>query len=367
MRPLYKAAAHRPRERSQGGHAGLWFDKFCDRWPGDGGAWTMKGDGNHNPKLDWIEGVTGSPIGIRGEIEQYALRLTRLVDRRGGRVAVFETASRFVTGLGRSHPIENGFAWHPTLATPYLPGSSVKGLVRAWAQREAEPGLDRGACERWFGSPGHAGRICFMDAVPVAPVHLEADVMTPHYAGWSAQKPPGDWRSPAPIPFLTVAAATLFLFAFVPVRAGADEDLNAVEDWLTAALAWAGGGARTAAGYGRFDYHGEKTRSWRERARAERLRQEASKSPVGRWSLALGGKTEAAVLDRLRIHLEKEPLADAAERRAFAQAVLALFPEWVERWRQGAPHDRRTRIGGKKLKERVRLLDRAAHPTPPAP
>ena len=70
------------------------------------------------------------------------------------------------------------------------------------------------------------------------------------------------------------------------------------------------------------------------------------------------------VLDRLRVHLEKEPLADAAERRAFAQAVLALFPKWVERWRQGEPHGRQTSIGSKKLKERIHLLDRAAHPPP---
>ena len=365
MRPLYEAATHQPRERGRDGHAGLWFDKFCDRWREDGGAWTMKGGGN--PKLDWIEGIARSPVGVADEIERYALRLTRLVDRRGGRVAIFTTASRFVTGLGRSHPVENGFAWHPTLATPYLPGSSVKGLVRAWAKREAEPKPDRGACERWFGSAGHAGRVCFMDAVPVEPVRLEADVMTPHYAGWSAGEPPGDWRSPTPIPFLTVAAATPFLFAFVPVRAGADEDRNAVENWLTAALAWAGGGAKTAAGYGRFDRHGEKTRSWTERARAERLRQDASKSPAGRWRLALEGKTEAEVLDRLRIHLEKERLADASERQAFAQAVLALFPNWVERWRHGAPHDRQTNLGSKKLKERARLLDQATQPAPPPP
>ena len=32
--------------------------------------------------------------------------------------------------------------------------------------------------------------------------------MTPHFAGWTEQGPPGDWLSPTPIPFLTTAAGT---------------------------------------------------------------------------------------------------------------------------------------------------------------
>ena len=360
-RPLYKTAVHRPEKRDPDGHTGLWFDKFCNKWRRNGIAWTMKGDGESSPKLEWIDEVakSKSPIGDPGEIEEYAMRMMRLVEKRGGRVAIFTTESRFATGLGRSHPIENGFAWHPTLGTPCLPGSSVKGLVRAWAKAEAEPGRDASARERSFGSVGNAGSVCFLDAVPVAPVRLDADVMTPHYAGWSANDPPGDWMSPTPIPFLTVAAGTSFLFAFVPGRVVPEEDLNAVEGWLGAALAWAGGGAKTAVGYGRFRCDGEKTRSWTNRARAERQRQDALKSPTGRWRLELEGKTEAEILDTVRIHLEKERLSDSAERRAFAEAVFALRPDWVERWRHGEKHDRQTGTGRKKLRERARLLDEA--------
>ena len=202
-----------------------------------------------------------------------------------------------------------------------------------------------------------------MDAIPVAPVRLDADIMTPHYAGWSASEPPGDWMLPTPIPFLTVAAGTSFLFVFVPGRVVSNEDLKTIEDWLRAALVWAGGGAKTAIGYGRFGPDDEKTRSWTERARAERLRQNALKSPTGRWRLEIEGKTEAEVLDQVRIHLEKERLADPAERRAFADAVFAVRPDWVECWRGGTKQDQRTSVGGKKLKERVRLLDNAATET----
>ena len=212
----------------------------------------------------------------------------------------------------------------------------MKGLVRAWAKAEAEPGPGSDACERLFGSGGNVGSngnvgsICFMDAVPIASVRLDADVMTPHYAGWSARKhePPGDWMSPTPIPFLTVAAGNSFLFAFIPGHMVSDEDLNMVEDWLRAALAWAGGGAKTAVGYGRFGQNERETRSWTERVRTEHLRQDALKSPTGRWRLEVEGKTEAEILDQVRIHLEKERLADPAERRVFANAVLSVQSDW---------------------------------------
>src|ERR1035441_6966625 len=70
---------------------------------------------------------------------------------------------------GRSHPVENGFVWHPTLGVPYLPGSSIKGLI-------GQP--DR---ENVLGSKTRVGRVICLDAVPTCPVRLEADVMTPHY------------------------------------------------------------------------------------------------------------------------------------------------------------------------------------------
>ncbi len=230
-RPLYSAAVEQPADRDPRGHVGLWFDKFCNRWRVTGDSWNMSSGGaNDNPKLEWLQSLAGrGAIGAQDQIKECALRLKGLSVRRGGRAAVFTTEYRFVTGLGRSNPVENGFAWHPTLGTPYLPGSSVKGLVRSWAEEDADPGPDAQMPARLFGDTGRAGSVCFLDAVPTAPVRLEADVMTPHYAGWSERNPPGDWRPPNPIPFLTTAAETPFLFAIVPCRAVADDDLNTVE------------------------------------------------------------------------------------------------------------------------------------------
>jgi len=315
-RPLYKAAVRHPASRDPDGHAGLWFDKLCDRWciaDGMGGSWKLSGDTGKrgSPKLEWIKQLTGDRVGAQDQIEEYALRLARLIGRCGGRIAIFTTESRFVTGLGRSHPVENGFAWHPTLGTPYLPGSSVKGLVRAWAREQAEPRPDRetlARVSRVFGKLDHTGEVCFLDAVPTDPVKLDADVMTPHYGGWSANDLPGDWRSPNPIPFLSTAAGVSFLFGIIPGRPtrseAANRDLDAAAEWLCDALQWSGGGAKTAVGYGRFQRSDEQTHQWMERLRTEerqhreeRERREAMKSPEGRWRLKLEGLSETQILE----------------------------------------------------------------------
>ncbi len=301
----------------------------------------------------WIKTVTNEPVGDREQIQKYALRQVRMVRRLGGRFAVFKTESRFVTGLGRSHPVENGFAWHPTLGTPYLAGSSLKGLLHAWTRQD--PDLASRKPTQVFGEQNRAGGICFFDAVPIKQVTLEADVMTPHYAGWTPEEPPGDWRSPIPIPFLVTQEKTPFLFGFAPCRQMDDGYLDDVWAWLCAALEWAGGGAKTAVGYGRFGHDVEQTQKFKD----EMEREEARKTPEGRWRLKLEGKSENEVLDRVRHHLEKEPLTEAAERQTFARAVLTLHPDWVKAWRSGKPSEPGTNVGKKKLKERARLIDKA--------
>ncbi len=258
-RPLYRTET-KP-TLSEGGHTGLWYDKFCNSWSSPSWSMPSGGDGQ-NPKLKWIQTVTGR-VGTLGELSEHAVRIVRMVDGRRGRWGVFAACSRFVTGLGRSHPVENGFVWHPTLATPYLPGSSMKGMVRAWAKAEGESGTRGSQLEQLLGDRKSAGTfsgtIAFLDAVPIEPVRLDADVMTPHYANWTSNDHPGDWCSPTPIPFLTVAEGAKLLVGVIPRGAKARNDVGVVMDWIAKALAWQGAGAKTAVGYGRFER--DKTRA----------------------------------------------------------------------------------------------------------
>ena len=255
--PIYKNN-NAPGSLPKDANTGLWFDKFCNQWPANG--WSLKSVADKNPKLDWIRTVAGKAVGDKDLLDEHKGRIAALARACGGEVLHFKTASRFATGLGREHPIENGFAWHPALGTPFLSGSSVKGLVRAWAATWLE--TDGGSVSRIFGPrdsrevPANIGSVIFFDALPSKPVKLDADVMTPHYGPYYERgEVPGDWHSPMPIPFLTVSPGQSFVFALAPrTLSNADRaDCHTAVGWLENALLELGAGAKTAVGYGRFE------------------------------------------------------------------------------------------------------------------
>jgi CRISPR-associated protein Cmr6 len=369
-------------------HAGLWYDKFCDTWTVADRRWSMTADaqGTH-PKLAWIQRVAGD-VGRPDLVSEAAHRQVLLAGARGGRVGVFTTESRFVTGTGRSHPVENGFVWHPTLGTPYLPGSSIKGMIRRWAEEAGESPArisaafgpddqrdqdDPAVTDDDAPTPRGAGHVIVFDAIPVKPPRVEADVLTPHYANWTPEDPPGDWGSPVPVPFLVTAAGTDFLFAIVRAgsradAAGKDADTDLADDvwrWLTSALGERGAGAKTAVGYGRFARADAATQHLQQRVaahQAEARRAADLQTPEGRWRVALDGKPEPDVVGLVRQHLKDGKLTDPTDRRNFARAALA--GPFAPSWRAGKPATQGLRQGAvpgsDKLKELHRLLVAAA-------
>lgn len=332
-RPLYQSSVGTTPTRAADGHAGLWYDKFCDQW--NTAPWSMQAGGGDdrqaNPKLSWIHKLTSSPLGVASALTESTTRLIRLSLQSHGISLVFRSDSRFVTGLGRSHPVENGFAWHHTLGTPYLPGSSIKGMVRAWASQQADPRPDEVVLDRIFGQrsasnkAGFSGGVCFLDAVPIAPVRVEADVLTPHYAAWSPGDPPGDWRSPIPVPFMVTQEGLELLFTLLPCPPGVrqdpaeqaaeqeqmQQDLKLLTGWLSEALTWAGAGAKTAVGYGRFQLQAEKT----EELRQDELQRQQDK---------LRAQEEAERIANL------SPLDRELETIASGEANLAPYRTWIK-------------------------------------
>lgn len=355
MRPLppsLSAAIRRP-----DGNAGLWYDKYLGTWR-EGWSLSAVGDGE-NPKLEWIKGIAGQPVGSRQLLAEAKARVLRLTLATGGAFGVFVTDARLVTGIGRSHPVENGFAWHPTLGVPYLPGSSVKGMVRAWSMTHARAGK---SWEELFGSTKATGHVVFLDALPIEPVRLEADVITPHYANWTDGDPPGDWRDPKPIPFLTTAPGNAFVFAVVPANGADQAEVEQVFNWLAEALLEDGAGAKTAVGYGRFKLDRVKTETLRKELEQARKREEdaarraeAERTPEGRWGLQIEGKKEGDILELVRLKLEKERMPEPAERLALARAIDSTG--LLEYWRKGKKKDPTTQVGGDKIKALARLVD----------
>lgn len=270
MLPLYRGASA---PNSYGsGNTGLWYDKFCDAWQDD---WSGLGD---EGKKAWVASVAERDVGERAQVKAHLERMSALLEHHSQTPLFYRLESDFVTGLGREHPVENGFAWHHTLGTPYLPGSSVKGMVRAWAEAWESARIED--VRRIFGPTAddikkhkdvqaNVGSVIFLDALPTSPVQLKADVMTPHYSDYYAGKkdkqgklvPPADWHSPIPIPFLVVAAGQSFAFGVLPCRNDevCRQDCETVKGWLEGALCWIGAGAKTAVGYGRFVKHGTHT------------------------------------------------------------------------------------------------------------
>jgi len=278
-RPLYLTAtklADRPVESN----AGLWYDKFCDQWLDE---WEGLGDAS---KRNWIQQVTRGPVGDSRLIGEIVRRRLNLITQCRGTPFHFKTEGPFVTGLGRNHPVENGFAWHQTLGTPYLPGSSVKGIVRSWAtiwEEESKEIINRVFGPRNSNSPS-VGSVIFLDAIPEGQVRLKADVMTPHYGPYyQGNEPPADWHNPVPVPFLVVDSKQDFLFGLLPRRPQEvqdKEDCQKAIKWLKDALKYIGGGAKTAAGYGRFEQIIPRSpgMDWLDKE-IERLAKENNKSP----------------------------------------------------------------------------------------
>lgn len=195
-----------------------------------------------------------------------------MLDALGAKRLRMTTCGSLTLHLSRSGVLENaGIALHPVYGFVYLPGSGLKGLVRAWvetvwapAQSDEEKAWRR--IEEAFGwSPGSerhkitvpegaaAGRLVFHDAWPIQWPRLILDVINNHHTKYYAgEDDPGDWEEPSPVYFLAVGRNEKFEFAVSDRKPGSDDLLDRACEWLRDALTIEGAGAKTAAGYGRF-------------------------------------------------------------------------------------------------------------------
>lgn len=321
-------------DRGQWQNWGLVYDKFCNVWSKKSDKWSL-GDN----KKKWLEGFARI-VGNRDLIEDMSSRLQRLVEARGGNIIFVRTAGRFVTGMGNENPAENGFAWHPTLGTPYMPGSSVKGMLRAWMQEWVTS--DPRQINAIFGSANKnsdssAGNVMFYDALPLSPIKLTLDVMTPHYADYyRGDAPPGDWQSPVPIPFLTVDSDQQFMFAIAPRTRDGDQYMDLLEQEIYQAIEIVGAGAKTAVGYGRFIIDAaQKSQYVDERTKREEVllkqREIAELSPVQREMEADGYGDDQVFINKVDAWLDRAEKAEVSERQEIAEALR----DWYQRYRKG--------------------------------
>lgn len=178
-----------------------------------------------------------------------------------------ELSSPFITGLGSGHPTETGMILDRNLGIPYIPASSVKGVLRlacainiARKNESNEVDLEDKTLVKYFGSESDnnpkRGQLVILDVYPKAISGLKVDIMNPHFQKYydGTNKQPVETENPVPIKFLTVPKGTEFVFnlAFIPLKKEDKCDENELNDIITTAFETVGFGEKTSVGYGRF-------------------------------------------------------------------------------------------------------------------
>lgn len=179
---------------------------------------------------------------------------------------IFKPEWRFVTGLGGHSVYETGITLHHVYGIPYIPASSIKGVLRSWIiyaqfeNNERDALRDETFCHV-FGCPAesalgkaHQGKVIFFDALPIKSPTIEPDIMNPHYPKWyGGTGAPVDTDSPNPVFFLTVKDTPFqFILGSKQWNLGSKTfwDGKTLGWWLENALVEHGIGAKTAVGYG---------------------------------------------------------------------------------------------------------------------
>ncbi|MCS6911684.1 MAG: type III-B CRISPR module RAMP protein Cmr6 [Myxococcales bacterium] len=255
----------------RGAHAGLVFDRYLRIWREQRLLRELRQEARgerkdeHREALESFCEATARPgESCRELLAMVNDRLDRaLGPLRNARCFDLRTNARLAVGTGAEHPLENSLTFDPVVGVPFLPGSTLKGLCRAWAELLcAEGTLGDATLRRLFGPESNerdksAGDLVFWPAWPnPGPTEwpaLEVDVINchhPEYYGGDRDRAV-DWESPVPVYFLVVRAGTAFRFR-LSSRSENGEHVALGERLLKEALRWLGLGSKTAVGYGTF-------------------------------------------------------------------------------------------------------------------
>lgn len=199
-------------------------------------------------------------------------RLSALMELSNAHLRILKgkLTKSIVQGLGYEHVRETSLSIHPIYGFPYIPGSSIKGLVRRWfieAFLEGDESQlvksDRQLAEvgrEIFGIQDQQGVVQFLDIYMFNNVKISNDIMTPHFSDYyDGKKAATDTLGPVPIYFYTVEVEAPEIEILFIVRGGKNSRYpkeiigKIVADWTKSALVELGLGAKTSSGYGFFN------------------------------------------------------------------------------------------------------------------
>lgn len=213
----------------------------------------------------------------------------------GAKVLLASLQSRLLVNMAGSILENAGVSLEFASGIPVIPGSAVKGAARRYAlallQETASPAakqallqdildvfgctevdFDKASDLRWAmgglplpEAPNHTGGVCFLQAVPETDPEICMDVLTPHHQKYmaGAKDKATDSESPVPSFFPAIGAslrkAPVFCFTLCPKGNSprAHELVELAATWLKEGVSLFGIGAKTAAGYGQFQFMDE--------------------------------------------------------------------------------------------------------------
>jgi CRISPR-associated protein Cmr6 len=226
-----------------GAHKGLVLDKFLP----------IKKEGESNlAELEKVARMDSAHPAYRLAFERW-VALTKRFEfacRLQGTVR-----GRLALGLGGESVTEIGCRLHHTYGVPFIPGSSLKGVLRnALAPPDSpENGEWKRRADFLFGTTQEKGFATVYDVwwIPQAGSSgLTLDVLTSHHSEYYTGKgdaPPGDFDDPVPNHFLTYSGNFLFV-----IETPNESWKSFIQKLLMNVLSEKGVGAKRSSGYGRF-------------------------------------------------------------------------------------------------------------------
>jgi len=265
---------------------GLYFQKFA--------KYHRKGDFSLETRHSWDKGKKEWSL-INNQFDQYhkylssnILKKRHLQQERylsalsehGVKTLTlsFRSETRFLTGIGETSPTEVGMLFDRNSGVPYIPASSVKGVVRyAYCVNFARKNPEKIADGKFvdekdidgliplFGSldskNSSRGGYAFMDVYAEEAPEIIIDIMNPHFGKYykgDSTEGPVETEDPVPIKFLAIEKGVVFKFRGFFLSTEAESYCEQLVEAFVTALTELGIGAKTALGYGRFDHAQEK-------------------------------------------------------------------------------------------------------------
>lgn len=255
--------------------------------------------------------------------------------------------------------IENsGLALDRNSGDPYIPGTALKGIARRGAAALNANDAEIDMVFGWSDSktrtpPTFGGLVSFLAAYPVGSAPLEADILTAHHNFYYGAKPshPCAYDNERPIPneFPVIKSGSEFEFFLAPASAARQKQcdfdpLAKAKEWLIAGLTVLGVGAKTAAGYGWFEYDQEAERKREQeiqraqreaeeaRARAEKeAARKASMSPLDLEIERIAALDESGFANLIGKLKEEADLVQQAVIRSMNGEKSAQWKDWKKR------------------------------------